>query len=218
MASILAAVSSLSDEKLVLAAIGEMKAVKTTRFDAGVLTAIETWIDSNPPSKILASVISLIPNLIPPQSLPESLAGRLVTMSEMKDSRVVANALDTLAHFSESTSERIQHTHWHADNRVAANALVLEGRASLTPKFIKTLRRQLKASNSARLASAIYALGEIAAHHKNRDLVYFSTQADLQDLLSDLPKWREHKDESVRRQAELALKKLGALDTPARSA
>ena len=94
------------------------------------------------------------------------------------------------------------------DNRVAANALVHEGLREISPFVVKRLRKMMRSREALRVSSALYALGEVAVHHKKRDSVYFSTRTDFQNLLQEIPRYVFHEDERVRRQALVAARKI----------
>ncbi len=63
------------------------------------------------------------------------------------------------------------------------------------------------ASSTTRVASALYALGEIAQFHRSRDIIYFSTNAGFLRIIQLLPMFVLSPDPMIRRQTFIAARK-----------
>jgi hypothetical protein len=158
--------------------------------------------------KTLSSALRLIENLVPPSELSTQFEVALKRAVESRDRRVVANAIDVLAKFRSGEDavlgERLAR---HPDNRVAANALVLEGRRVISPFVVRRLRKMLSSRNVASMASGLFALGEISSHHRKVDSVYYNLQSDFLKLIEWIPALATYDNAMVRRQALIAAAK-----------
>jgi class 3 adenylate cyclase len=132
--------------------------------------------------------------------------------------RVVANALDIFATFEPEAGEKIfTELAKSGDNRIEANSLVKEAKRKWQKKNAQWLKTMLKAPSPYAKASALYALGEIAKHFRETDEVAFSSDAELQSLLEQIPKLCEHANAMVRRQALSAQAKAGRAKAEAKA-
>lgn len=156
--------------------------------------------------KIVSAVTMLFMNLVPKSEVkPEQI--RLVkSLLTSTDDRVVANALEVLTYFEvqhkESKVEKMR-----LDNlRINANAIVQEGSADLM-KVMKRLRVVFKSGKPPELASALYAIGELAAHHRAQDPAFYAQQTEFLNMIQSLEGYAQHLTVSVRRQAMIAARK-----------
>lgn len=179
-----------------------------------LLEAIEKGIGATDTRvRILASILRLTENLVPPSEFSEAFEAAFRRALSLKDRRVIANALDALTLFRKGREPELDSMLIrHPDNRVAANALVLEGARSISPFVVKRLQKMMTSRNVANVASALYAFGEIAAHHRARDPIYFNTQVDFLSLADSMMALVTHDDVRIRRQAFVAARKLGDQD------
>ncbi len=158
--------------------------------------------------KVLSSSLRLIENLVPPSEFTHQFESSLNKALKLDDRRVVANALEALTLFRREYEPQLtEKLVSHPDNRVAANALVHEGTRMISPFVVKRLNRMLDARSVATISSGLYAMGEIARHHRENDLVYYQTQVDFLQLVQELPDFVRHADVMVRRQALVAARK-----------
>jgi hypothetical protein len=122
---------------------------------------------------------------------------------------VIANALDVLTLFQrEEQMSLVGHLARHEDNRIAANALILEGQRMISPFVIKQLKRMVTANHHSTVASGLFAIGEIAQFHRQKDPVYFNTQVSFHRLAESLVALMTHEDARVRFQAMAAINKI----------
>lgn len=186
-----------------------------TRSDSAVtafaLEAIEDRIETAAqPDRTLANLASALRSLVPLDQVSMELENVLATLLQSSDSRVVANAIETVEHFKMARlSNAARRLAYSDDNRVAANALVLHGADEVSKPVIQRLKKLLASGNPTYVSSAIYAMGEIARKLRARDLVYFSTQSDFLALSQTLPQHSKSPDLNVRRQCLMAAEKFG---------
>lgn len=158
--------------------------------------------------RTVSSAIRLFENLIPRSDFSAEIEKLLQKATQLSDRRIVANALDVLSHFkSEGDPAFLAKLTKHEDNRVAANALVHEGLRGLSPFVLRRLKKMLGSRRNSHVASALYAVGELAQYHRNRDLIYYSTQLEFIRMIQDLPDFVLHEEPMIRRQSMIAARK-----------
>lgn len=160
-------------------------------------------------SKILSSILRLIENLVLHKDFSENFEAALRRALRLSDRRIVANALDALTLFQKNYEASLSDRFLKKSNaRVAANALVNEGVRSINPFIIRRLRGMLETENISNIASALYALGEIALHHRENDLVYYNSQVGFLRLTKEVCRFVSYSDARVRKQALIASRKI----------
>jgi len=214
----------------VLQVIGQMRSLAVTRSSLRPLDVLKTWLTGlmavreddaryKEASRILASAIRLVENFACEVDDPRgkgNITALLERGSRHLDRRVTANAVEALATLKLLPGERLEMLTNHVDNRVAANALVGAGQREITPFVVKELGRMLNAKNHWRVASGLYALGEIARYHRGQNIVYYNTQVEFLGLVAELPRFARHEFEGCRRQALAAARKINDPDILAR--
>lgn len=199
-----------------------LRGIHVTRADFAVPITLAEWLESllgrvekvdakdrDLHLQLISSAIRLIENLIPAAQFDERLESICKQAAATKNRRLIANALDVLTVMKATAEpEFSKRLLGHEDNRVAANALVHEGTRGVTPLVLKRLRKMLSAKEELFVASALYALGEIANHHKSRDPVYFQTQVELLTIIAALPGYLKEPNEMIRKQALIAARKV----------
>jgi adenylate cyclase len=204
-------------------ALGLLRNFHLTKTDGRAQTELLDWVGElvqearigksdqpRPASKTLASALRVIENIVPKDKFDSRIEKLVDLATELADRRVVANALDVLTYFK-NTGEAEDFGHGdltrHRDNRVAANALVFQGRQALGSGLVRRIRRMLDSKENVRVASALYAIGELAAHHQATDKIYYRTQIEFLDLVNRISSFTSHSDPMIQRQASVALKK-----------
>jgi hypothetical protein len=163
---------------------------------------------------VVSALIMLYPRLVPLNDLSEKTIFDLEALLDFPDGRAVANAIDVLTLYGVTPNSRsLTDLHISGNNRVAANALINTGiRRDDIRLYVSTLKALEKMifqeRDEARIASGIYALGEIGRILRTRDPVYFATRIDLHDMSRRLTKFRGHPNFSISSQAERALSKF----------
>jgi HEAT repeat protein len=203
--------------------VGVMRKIPVTRTNGKAQAMLLQWIETltsdvlhtegglnESKLRILSSILRLTENLVPRVEFTDRFEAALKAAMEIKDRRVIANALESLTLFRKeyepSLSARLAR---HPDNRVAANALLHEGLRQISPFVIKRLEKMLGSRNVANVASALYAMGEISSFHREQDSVYYGTQIEFLKLVKWIPALAANEDAMVRRQALIAARKCG---------
>ena len=204
--------------------IGTLRTFTVTKSDGAPKKALLCWIDEltasltgqqkpekgvdESPVRLFASILKLIENLIPVAEFDESVEKALNKAAEINNRRVIANALEVMAHFkSESDPGFAVKLIRHQDNRVAASALLREGLRDLSKTVLKGLSGMLRSRKPTHVASALYAIGELSQQHREKDVVYYSTQVDFLALVDRIPDFVMSHDPMVRKQALIAARK-----------
>jgi hypothetical protein len=134
------------------------------------------------------------------------------------EKRVVANALDVISHFDRDDQKVLFHPFLREkNNRVLANAIVKEGRKTISRPVVRKLKQMLDSDDPYLISSALYALGEIASFHKNNNRVYYNTHLALQKLVERIDSFASNENEMVQRQQKLALTKINRIEFKAKA-
>ncbi len=157
--------------------------------------------------KVLSAVTKLLMNLVPKQELRASYRDQIRELLDCVDRRVVANAVEVLTYFSVELDGRQIKRLQSNDLRTTANAIVFEGRDELSPPVLKKLSGLVKSKKPTEIASGLYALGELAIFHRERDASSYAVQSDFAELVQKLDFFVQHPTTSVRKQALIAAKK-----------
>jgi class 3 adenylate cyclase len=206
----------------VMQVIGVLRHLTLTRESHGVFAVVYEWLgelllvnhDSSRVEDaclILASALRLLENFAT-DFVDDRTRASLIELLEPVtchfDRRVAANAIEVLASMRLEVDAKLEILMCHIDNRVAANAIIWAGKREINAFVLKELGKILRSENLGRVASGIYALGEIASYHQKQDPVYYGTQVEILSLVESLLHWAGHSNESIRRQAVSALEKL----------
>ncbi len=164
--------------------------------------------------KVVSALIMLYPRLVPKVDLSDKVILDLEGLLDIHDGRTVANTIDVLTTYGVTPTVRpITDLQISENNRVAANALInagiQRGQESHYMATVKELEKMIfHSKEEGRVASGLYALGEIGRLLRAQDPVYFSTRIELHDMANRLAKFLKHANSSVATQAERALAKL----------
>lgn len=159
---------------------------------------------------MLSALISAAAELFPSGHLVGRLRQTFIKSLNAPDRRVVANALDVFAALDPDAGEKVFSTlAAHNDNRIVANALIKEAKREWKKSTAKRLGVLMRMQSPYYKASALYALGEIAAHLKSSDEVSFQADSILQLLIDDAAVMIPHANKMVRRQALRTFMKAG---------
>jgi adenylate cyclase len=214
------------EESVILKAIRVLRDVPVTKASEEIAGALLSWLEAlsafdtqgegKSELRVLSAATMLAMNLIPQEGFTAEIDERLSRLLLVSDRRVVANVLDVLTHFKSGGDPKfVGNLLSHKDNRILANALVHEGHRDISPRVLKALRRMLSGkatdsdSQNAQTASALYAIGEIAAYHRSRDVVYYNAQVEFHAMVERLPEFALNNNVMIRRQAMAAARKIG---------
>lgn len=156
---------------------------------------------------IVSSVVSLSYGLIPSDKFDNELLKLLTDCLELADTRIKANALTAIGEFdpySELFKEHIDSKF----NRIAAEAIIAEGKKGLNARLFEKLKAFFSSSNPFFVASGIYAVGQLLDHyHDSFSRSENLFQADFDFFVKKINVFSGHPHEMVRKRA-LQTKKL----------
>lgn len=160
----------------------------------------------------LSTLVSAGLHLFTSESFFGRLRERFLDCLELDDHRTVANTVDVFSELEPEAGEKIfQALVDHSHNRVAANAVVKEGRRNWNSRVARQVRSMLRSRSLYFKASGLYALGEIARYLKQADEVAFHADRELHVLLSEAARLAIHSNRMVRRQSINAMRKTDRL-------
>lgn len=166
---------------------------------------------------IVSSIISLSYGLIPTDKLDTELLKVLTDCLELADTRIKANALTAICEFdpfSELFKEHINSKF----NRIAAEALIAEGKKGLNVGIFEKLKAFVNSSNPFFVASGVYVVGQLVEYYHEsfkRSENMFDTDFDF--FVKKIDIFANHPHEMVRKRA-LTTKKLIEDKLPKKSA
>jgi class 3 adenylate cyclase len=157
----------------------------------------------------LASVLSLAPHLLERRKIDANLEKLFFSAITVKDRRVRANAVALFtAFFPERPIPELRSLVQDEDNRVSANALVKAALERFDDKVIARIDQRVRGGSVAHVASALFALGEIAAYYRKHDPLFLGTKTSFLRIFLEVPVWVQHPNPMIRRQALHAAHKL----------
>lgn len=165
----------------------------------------------------LSSALTLALHLLSPEAFESDCKPLFKTCLSFSDRRVVANSLDVFSHFTSLDEDVVFRDLLKAkDNRVVANALVKDGLKGLTRPVVKRLAKMIDSKDPNFIASGLYALGELARFHRERNMIHYETNVGFQALVKCLRRFVAHQNDMIRRQSLIAARKTQ--DTTTREA
>jgi class 3 adenylate cyclase len=163
--------------------------------------------------KLLATVVSALPRLIPAGRFNGQFGAILEKFSEHSDPRVAANAIQSMQEFRDTGFASLNKKLLKSENvRIAANAIVFLGKIEVTKQVVKEIGNLLDSGDLVKVGSGIYVWGEVAGFHLQRDAVHLRTQTDFMGLEKRV-KAVVAKHPSLRRLAEEAARKASGAET-----
>lgn len=205
-------------EPVLLQVIHVLRGARVTQSDVSLREALLSWIEdmvdrasmpggSQDPAPLSAAVM-LMMNLVPREQYDSATDARIARLLMPSHERLMANVLEVRIFFgSENDSELVSDFLMHENNRIASNALIREGVKGFSSKVMRRMRAMLNSKDPAQMASALYAIGELASHHKKNDAIYYNTQTEFQRIVGSLHLYTTHVDAMIHRQALVAAKK-----------
>jgi class 3 adenylate cyclase len=207
--------------KHVLQVVRILRTVHVTKSDPTLTAQLCQWLEevgqeaeggreSSKQWHVFSAASMLVLNLVPKSQCTVELNEFLSRYLKSPDRRTVANILEVLAYArGDQNSEFFNDLLEHDDNRVATNALVQAGKREINSQIMRQIRRMLASGEEIRIAAALFAIGEIARHHRELDVVYFNTHTEFVELFAGVARLADKSDSAmVRRQAQIALDKI----------
>lgn len=158
----------------------------------------------------LSGVLALATHLFAPSAVSREMERLFLQVLALPDRRTKANAIEVFIHFfPDREIPELKPYLRDMDNRVSANALVKAALERFDDKVVRKIDERLRGGSVAHVASALYALGEIAIYYRRTDPLYLSTKIGFLEICGRLPEWAVHPNLMVKRQALVAARKLG---------
>ena len=171
-----------------------------------LLNAISHFRNDNSVNTVVSSIISLSYGLIPTDKLDTELLKILTECLDLADTRIKANALTAICEF-DPVSELFKEHINSKFNRIAAEALIAEGKKGLSSQIFDKLRAFFGSSNPFFVASGIYVIGQLMEYYRDsfeRSENHF--QVDFDFFVKKIKVFSTHPHEMVRKRALQTLK------------
>ncbi len=166
-----------------------------------LLKAISHFRNDNTVNTVVSSIVSLSYGLIPTDKLDTELLKILTDCLELADTRIKANALTAICEF-DPVSELFKEHINSKFNRIAAEALIAEGKKGLSSQIFDKLRAFFASSNPFFVASGIYVVGHLMEYYRDsfeRSENHF--QEDFDFFVKKIKVFSTHPHEMVRKRA-----------------
>lgn len=158
----------------------------------------------------LSSTLALAPHLLNRAAIDKPLEGMFLEAVKVRDRRVRANAVEVFTKFfPEREIPELKSLLRDEDNRVSANALIKAACERFDEKVIMKLEERVKGGSVAHVASALHAIGEIAAYYKRTDPLFLASKISFLHIFAGIGDLVRHPNPMIRRQALIAAQKLG---------
>lgn len=165
----------------------------------------------------LSSVLALAPHVLSRENVDKPLEKLFLQAIGVKDRRVRANTVEVFIRlFPDREVPELQPLIRDDDNRVSANALIKAACERFDEKVIARIEERVRGGSVAHVASALFAVGEIALYYRKNDPLFLGTKLTFLRLFENVPNWAMHPNPMIRRQALLAAKKLQSQSIDAR--
>ncbi len=165
----------------------------------------------------LSAVLALAPHLLSRANVDRTLEKLFLQAAALKDRRIRANAVELFTRlFPEREIAELRPLIRDEDNRVSANALIKAACERFDEKVIARIEERVRGGSVAHVASALFAVGEIALYYRLHDPLFLGTKLTFLRLFENVPNWATHPNPMIRRQALLAAKKLQSQSVDAR--
>lgn len=170
-------------------------------FKRLLLKSIAEFNKNNTFNTIVSSIISLSYGLIPTDKLDSDLLKVMNDCVDLPDTRIKANALTAISEFdpySELFKEHINSKF----NRIAAEALIAEGKKSLNVAIFDKLKEFFNSSNPFFVASGIYVVGQLLDYYRNSPRNSENMfQSDFDFFIKKITVFSNHPHEMIRKRA-----------------
>lgn len=172
-----------------------------------LLTSIEEFKKDSSLNTMASSIVSLSYGLVPADKFDTELLKILTDCLELTDTRIKANALTAIGEFDPQSELFKEHIN-SKFNRIAADALIAEGKKNLDAKIFEKIKEFFGSSNPFFVASGIYVVGQlIEFYHDSFRRSENIFQNDFDFFMKKISVFANHPHEMVRKRA-LYTKKL----------
>ena len=198
-----------------LAAVNALRSYQCTEGGPEIVPAYSRLLESEikrADRYRLSSALALSTHCLSASRVDAGLEKLFLQAAASDDRRIRANAIEVFIHFyPDREFAELKGYVRDVDNRVSANALIKAALERFDEKLIRTIESRLKGGSVAHVASALYAIGEIATYYRRTDPMYLATKVAFLALFDEIPDWTKHPNPMVRRQALHAARKLADL-------
>lgn len=157
----------------------------------------------------LSSFLALSTSFFSKDTVDQDLYACFLEALAHPERRVKSNAIEIFIHlYPEQEVPGLRACAKSTDHRISANALIKMALERFDEKIVRSLYGRVRGGSVAHVASALFALGEIALHYRAQNPNYLRTKLSFLRLFEEIPFWVKHPNTMVRRQALLAAKKL----------
>lgn len=188
-----------------LAVIGVLRSYVCTNAGKGVGSAYAALLEKEIAGDShyrVAALVALSTQLLNAELFDKRLEAALLSALGRNDRRVTANVIEVFSwFFPDRQVPELRRFLKDVDNRISANALVKAALERFDDKVIRKIQERVNSGSVAHVASALYAIGEIAAYYGENDPIYLNTKLRFLRLLDRLPDFARHPNPMVRRQA-----------------
>jgi hypothetical protein len=158
-------------------------------------------------SRALSTLVTIISLLVGPECRNETLFSAIEVLSRSRDHRVVANIIRTKERLGQDLGP--YNILLNSDsNRVQADVAIALGRKNFDKEIYSTLKKAIKSKNPFFVASAIYAITNLALYYLEHDSVYLVSNPDFEDLLVKIPPLVEHENIMIQNRARISMSEL----------
>jgi hypothetical protein len=158
----------------------------------------------------LSSLIALAPCFFARETVDEETYALFLEALASPDRRVKSNTIELfIALYPNDEVAELKSYAKSGDHRISANVLIKQALERLDERIVRTLYGRVRGGSVAHVASAFFAIGEIAERYGARDPAALKAKASFLRLFAEIPFWVKHPNPMVRRQALGAARKLG---------
>lgn len=162
-------------------------------------------------TRLLATAIATVQGLIQVHRYEGEIKRALEKCQTVNNPRVAANLMETLKYFGQHIDHSFDH---HRTEAVALIILsdVISDNEEWSLRCGSRLKQLVRSKDNYRLASGLFALGQINLDRKFKDELTWKNNHHLAALIKEIPNYILHANEMVRRQARIACWKAGLLN------
>lgn len=159
---------------------------------------------------LLSSCISAAPHLISNTSFDDELKELLNWCLAFRDLRVKANTIEALGYFDPEFPTINEHSN-SKFNRIAAEAMLVQGRKELDQVMTDKILSFLNSANPYFVSSGLYLISSLCEYHFYKDYSYFSKNPNFNKLMERVLVFKDHPHSMIRIRAQSTLKILETL-------
>jgi len=170
--------------------------------------SIESFITDSSKNTMLSAVISLSNNLVPSDEFDVELYDLFQICLEQNDSRTKANTIIALGEYDPQSP--LFKAHFDSkSNRVAADAMLVDGKNRYTEDIHKRIEHFLFSPNPFFVSSGVFLVSELATYYYSNKM--YDDFNGISQFFERIQKYAEHPHEMVRKRALQAIQGFQSL-------